>query len=148
MARGRPSISHLLAWHKMAENSSNNLLNTRSHVLPLSAPAKRYPLMGTKHITQIWRFHSKTPKNVIFAPENVFFSGFFSGSTAFLLPVRRNTTKIWENSALSFFVRVETGLALISRGPNLLETARESLPRRSLCGRQKTSSYVTTSAGA
>ena len=37
-------------------------------------------------------------------------------------------------------------MALITRGPDLLKTARESFPRRSLCGRQKMSSHVTISA--
>ena len=51
-----------------------------------------------------------------------------------------------QNSALSFLVGVETGLALITRGPDLLISARESFPRRSLCGPQKMSSHVTISA--
>ena len=38
------------------------------------------------------------------------------------------------------------GLALITRGPDLLITARESFPRRSLSGRQNMSSHVTISA--
>ena len=42
----------------MAENSSKNLLDTRSHVLRSSTPAKRYPLMGTQHITHKERFPS------------------------------------------------------------------------------------------
>ena len=130
----------------MAENSLQNLLNTRSHVLRSSAPAKRYPLMGTQHITQKYRFPSKTPKNAIFAPENVIFR-VFSGSTPLPVPVECRTTKKGKTLLLSFS-RVETGLALITRGPDLLKTARESIPRRSLCGRQKMSFYVTISAGA
>ena len=73
---GQPSIRYPLAWHKMAENSSKNLLDTRSHVLQSSTPAKRYPLMGTQHITHKERFPSKMPKNTIFAPENTFSSAF------------------------------------------------------------------------
>ena len=122
----------------MAENSSKNLLNTRSHVLRSSVPAKRYPLMGTQHITQkTHRFSSKTPKNAIFTPEKVIFSGFLC-STLLPVPVKCHTTK--RNAKLCFslsFSRVETGLALITKGPDLLKTARESFPRRSLCGRQK-----------
>ena len=132
----------------MAENSLQNLLNTRSHVLRSSAPAKRYPLMGTQHITQNYRFPSKTPKNTIFAPENVIFFWVFSGSTLLPVPVECHTTKKGQNSASLSFFRVETGLALITRGPDLLKTARESFPRRSLCGRQKMRFYVTISAGA
>ena len=73
---GRPSIRYPLAWHKMAENSSKNLLDTRSHVLRSSAPAKRYPLMGIQHITHKERFPSKMPKNTIFTPENTISSVF------------------------------------------------------------------------
>ena len=73
---GQPSIRYPLAWHKMAENSSKNLLDTRSHVLRSSTPAKRYPLMGIQHITQKERFPSKMPKNTIFAPENTISSAF------------------------------------------------------------------------
>ena len=73
---GRPSIRYPLAWHQTAENSSKTLLDTRSHVLRSSAPAKRYPLMGTQHITHKERFSSKMPKNTIFTPENTFSSAF------------------------------------------------------------------------
>ena len=73
---GRPSIRYPLEWHKMAENSSKNLLDTRSHVLRSSAPAKRYPLMGTQHITHKEQFPSKMPKNTNFTPENTIFSAF------------------------------------------------------------------------
>ena len=73
---GQPSIWYSLAWHKMAENSSKNLLDTRSHVLRSFTPAKKHPLMGIQHITHKERFPSKMPKNTIFAPENTLFSAF------------------------------------------------------------------------
>ena len=38
LARGQPSTSYLLAWHKMTENSLKNLLDTRSHALRFSVP--------------------------------------------------------------------------------------------------------------
>ena len=51
-----------------------------------------------------------------------------------------------QNFVSHIWCRVETVLVLDTGGSDLLKTMQQSVPKRSLCGRQKLSSPVTTSA--